>query len=346
MEASKEFETLCREIPLPPRWSRPDCYAETVAIEGMHLVLTGLVSTSRDGTDVTGSAAETEASSVRRAYFELLERAATLDIYADTPASVLARDATGAVVREHSGESLFPNGSEGMGWTYSRSNGVAAASDWQTACRAAYAELTERHRVLCAWFGLTIPKRLPQATLGPLVELASLYEVETVSFPAPAAPAKGDEQVVVGVFAFPLMSMHPFVCGFAAGPSLTEAQARAERECLQRLGFLWGEEIPSQEPAVEKSPAYHQELYLWPPKHAAIRAWLAANHAGKGELRGPGLGASDGASPTFVDLTPAHLVGKVSVAKALDPTLLPLTFGQGHPWVTTRAASLGVHPIA
>src|SRR5690606_2456506 len=122
-------------------------------------------------------------------------------------------------------------------------------------------------------------------------------------------------------------------------------------ECLQRLAFLWGETIPTEEPAFAKTPDYHQELFLWAPMHERLRAWLAGAHAGRAVLSSPSpapLG-SGSAELGFVDLTPEHVAAsgaRVRVAKALSNSAAPLTFGRGHPWFTSDDSALAVHPIA
>jgi hypothetical protein len=147
---------------------------------------------------------------------------------------------------------------------------------------------------------------------------------------------------VAGVLAFPRRSEWPFASGFSGGRTLEAALRGAERECLQTLAFLWGEAIPTAPPPVSADPSYHQEYYLYPGHHAALRAWLAGTHV----ERRCTLVATRGANG-YVDLTPAHLRGRLRVAKALPHHELPLAFGFGHPSVVgSLAPELAVHPIA
>src|SRR5690606_37386684 len=102
------------------------------------------------GGDVAGSAAGLGAFPVRRAYFELLERSAVLDAIATPRVAYPVLDARGAPTAECARDRVFPEVHDSS-WAYSKSNGVAVGPDWPSACRAARAELFERHAVLGAW---------------------------------------------------------------------------------------------------------------------------------------------------------------------------------------------------
>ena len=58
---------------------------------------------------------------------------------------------------------------------------------------------------------------------------------------------------------------HHSYLDFGARCEVHEAVAAATCECLQRLGFLWGEAIPQDLPAFAPTPDLHQEYYLHPP---------------------------------------------------------------------------------
>jgi hypothetical protein len=130
----------------------------------------------------------------------------------------------------------------------------------------------------------------------------------------------------------------------AAAASRELAFAKALSECLQRWAFLWGETIPDSAPEFAATPAYHQELFLWPAMHELLRAWLRGAHVGSCRLSGVVDGSRS--QVRFVALRRNSGEG-VSVAKANPGTELPLVFGSGHPAVEEPLASwLRVHPIA
>jgi ribosomal protein S12 methylthiotransferase accessory factor YcaO len=247
---------------------------------------------------------------------------------------------------------VFPEARATSAWVFAKSNGVAAGSDWSSACRSARAELFERHAVLSSWYGLSVPERmdLPTAAASdPVARLQGLYDFESYAF----ALDPGASLEVVGVFGFPTADGSPLVLGFGAAPDRAGALLRARSECLQRLAFLWGEEIPSAEPEPGKTADYHQEWFLWPPMHSRLRVWLAGGHAGRAALESTFARAlADHANDPvcYVELTPPHCLSAakpgVRVAKALCPALLPLTFGRGHPNIVTADRSLAVHPVA
>jgi hypothetical protein len=116
----------------------------------------------------------------------------------------------------------------------------------------------------------------------------------------------------------------------------------AERECLQRLAFLWGEPIPKELPAFETSPSFHQDFYLCPQSHGLLRAWLSGQH----DEGAPSATRVPTRKSGFANLTPEHLRGQIWVVKALPVSELPLAFGRRHPGIAARLQRRGVHPIA
>lgn len=339
-DSAQELERLCREYPLAPHWGTPEVFAGVTEIAGVRFYLNGLVASASAEKTATGSAASITGPELDRAYFELVERACLLDaIDVQAPSRALL-DARGRQVGACNRSVAFPTSPTGALWAYARSNGVAAGPDWLGACAAAEAEARERHCVLSAWYGYSVPVRRPLKN-ETLHKLASVYDFEAYVFPAP----KGDDSTpwlsVVGCFGFPKTSEAPFLAGFGAAHSVHAAEERAVRETLQRLGFLWGEAIPDSEPKLQSTADYHQELYLWPPKQPTVRAWLRGTHAG----RSGAFPSAAREQPGFIDLTPEQLGGRLRVAKMVKGVGLALTFGLGHPHVA-RAAVLGAHPIA
>jgi hypothetical protein len=217
---------------------------------------------------------------------------------------------------------------------------VAAGPDWEHACGAAELELIERDRVLAAWYGETRPVPLPEedgdAGRGPLSPVAfQAYEF-------PSARDAGTPPVA-GVFAFPATSAAPLAYGFGAGATIGAALRRAWSELHQRLGFLWGEEIPCQVPPPAPSVDFHQETYLCPASHDRLRAWLAGEHTRFGPcLARPAQPVGRTAGRRYVDLTPPGGLAGLHIVKALPDAEIPLVFGHGlRAW-----PSLGAPPVA
>lgn len=340
-----QVKQLQHQFPLPASWQVPSCFSFVTNVGDLEIFLVGLVAKScaNDG-DVAGSAGALGEYPVERAYFELVERAATVDALDCKAAHYPIYDTKRGLVDHQSRDVVFPPSPPDAPWTYARSNGVAVASTWEAACQASRAELVERHRVLSSWFGITRPKPIKLPKTDALHALDFAYEVFAYSFPCSEWETEAKHEVV-GVFGFPRSAEAPFVYGLSAGRSSAGAIAGAAREFLQRLGFLWGENIPDREPTPEPTSAYHQELYLWPRTHDKLRRWLAGERFDRTyqtgeEHRAYSLGER------FVDLTPPVLHGRLHVAKALPSGELPLTFGQGHPDLPDAGPKHSVHPIA
>ena len=332
---------LIETFPLGRRWSEPQVFEEVVSIGGVEITLAGLSAESADGEMVTGSAADVSEIPLPRAYFELLERASVVGLGRDRLEEWPLRDIEG---REHGtvpSSVLSPESPAPARWRYARSNGVALSSSWSEACRRSLWELIERDRILRSWYGLVEPARLSMAPGAISDALRDLYAFEAYSFDDRPTP----EVHVAGVFGFPLVDLAPLLYGFGARPSRDEALCAASRECVQRLGFLWGESIPESVPEFEPTPDFHQELFLCPSKHPVLRAWLDGEH--RAAPRQPRRPVAAPTPRLFADITPPELVRKLFVAKAVPEDEWPLVFGSGHPYVEDDLpARLRIHPIA
>jgi hypothetical protein len=313
-----------------------------VCIEDLRIDVAGLVSRGPDGLDAVGSAAGRFESALPRAYFELVERVCVLEAMRSSATCFPALDTCGRVTARLERAEVFASAPGAASWVYSRSNGVALGRSWAAASSAAELELIERDRVLRSWYGCTRPIVLARAALTELSGLQACYDIEAYEFPAERQPGPR----VAGVFGFPRSHSAPLVCGFGAGLTLEGALSRSAGECQQRLGFLWGEQIPSAEPEFALQPEYHQEYYLWPGRHARLRAWLAGEHVRYAGVLTP-LVESPPRERRFVDLTPECGIGGLRVVKAIAGDELPLVFGRGHPWAApSLPQELEIHPIA
>lgn len=327
------LQDLAVRYPLSPRWSAPVALVETVQVGDIGVRIAGIRVEDEAGQVAMGSAADLEQSPLERAYFELLERIGIVESSAEKGAPL--KDSAGTEV----GRARAPDvSSDPDRWRYSKSNGVAAGSSWEMACRRAEWELIERDRVLRSWYGQGRPERTTLSSRVPEA-WSEFYSFEAYVFGAAAS----SEVVVSGVFGFPKRKAAPLLYGFGARATSSDAVAAATSECIQRLGFLWGEEIPEREPEFAPTPDYHQEFYLWPATHVRLRRWLDGAHQkrhGARSLAGP---RSD---RHFADITPTALGSSFFVAKALPRDELPLVFGDGHPSLGNLAFSLGIHPIS
>jgi hypothetical protein len=340
---AQELAGYVASRPLAPRWSKPECFSDVVTLGTKQIRLVGLIARSELGAEVTGSAAALDGSPVLRAHCELLERACLVDALASRRGRYELLTETGNLVGSCSPSIAFPESPAGASWSYARSNGVALGEDWRSACQAAFLELSERDRVLRSWYGETSPQPL-SARGSALAGLDAHYRVARYTFPAGSAERQGGVHVV-GAFAFPERASVAFAYGFGASFDPAVALAKAEQECLQGIGFLWGEALPERLPQASCTPSFHQEYYLVPETHAKLEAWLSGSHARSGSALVARRQLQS--EPCFVDLTPDHLRGRLALAKAIPAGEVALTFGLGHPWQKSPLSpALAVHPIA
>lgn len=335
---------LIRALPLGAHWASPTWFLDLVDVRGLRIHVAGLVSAFAER-QVTGSAGDLTALPLERAYFELLERASVIDAIEAQHEEHELWDLDGGLLGTIRHADAFPQNPPGATWAYSLSNGVAAGPSWRAACAAAHRERVERDRVLRAWFGQTRPERVELGARPEIRALSRSYDLRAYRFNAAPSESMSMREAwqVAGVFGIPKEPHVPLIYGTAAAATLSEARRDAARECLQRLGFLWGEDIPNEPPEVTPTPLYHQELYLFPPMHARLLAWLDFGH----RTARPNAKIEAATVPSgFLDLTPAQLAGKIHIAKAVGGEELPLVFGRGHPSFWGVSETLETHPIA
>jgi hypothetical protein len=340
-QAEQRVEELQQLYPLPDAWAIRDTFLQHVRIGALDLYMIGLVAGRHDPTSAAGtvlesalgSAAECAGYPVERAYFELLERVCIL-IARRATRPLIVRTVAGTELSQRTALRVFPthaNGAEPQ-QRLSLSNGVAVHTQWQHACATAQHELVERDRVLRAWRGHAAVTYVAPHDEALARALSPHYRVHAVEFGAHTAGHTGLAHRVVGYFLFPQTAAAPLAYGFSAARDLPTALAKAEREALQRLAFLWGEPLPDVAPTPAPTPDFHQEHYLYPAHHARLHAWLEGGHRTESAMnvrvqKRHVTPSYDGELTLYVDLTPETMRDRVAVVKAMSPHARQLRFG-------------------
>ena len=334
----KDLHSLQAELPLPDGWSAPQVLLHTTHVGELAIELAGLSCQARDGTTVTAGAGCHGGDPLPRAYYELVERIGILEARGRATERLAVRDSSGNELRRGEAGQWLQNAEIGSTWQPSKSNGVALGPTWQFAVRRAAWELVERDQVLRSWYGAVPPQRLDAKELLP-AGLESSYEVQAYRLDG------GGAACVAAVVCWPRDERRPLVLGYGARPETRDAVCAARDECLQRVGFLWEEDLPDTMPEPAPTPDFHQDYYLWPGSHDALQRWLAGDHVGLcPEIRA--MSARSVEAVEYVDLTPEVLTGRARLAVALRHDELIFGFGLGHPAVATLPSELRVHPVA
>jgi hypothetical protein len=333
--AKRRLAKLQRIYRLPEGCALQDTFMQRSVVGKLELFMVGLVASTPTQPSVTGSAADSHGYPVDRAFFELLERMSIM-LVRGTPGSLRMRDRHGAAKGSRAVARVFPTDPKPEALRTSLSNGVALHETWPKACAAALCELVERDRVLRSFSGEFAPKRLQAVDRKLTRALRDQYAIEAYEF---GPSRKGTLQhTAAGLFLFPHDATHPLAYGFGAALGPEAALTAAGNEALQRLAFLWGEELPTSTPSATPTPDYHQEHYLYPPHQKLLRAWLAGTWPKRQVAASQ---AFDGERASFVDLTPTTLQPLAAVAKAISSNARLLRFGLSDPRRPTPP-----HPIA
>jgi hypothetical protein len=327
---------------IPPAWSAVAVVEDTFEVDGLEVRRAGVSSTSPMGEEIVGSAADVGTSPVARAYFELLERVSTVEWLHRNNSSCDLLTLEGAPATCQPWSEVVPESSVPGRWRFARSNGIALHVDWESASRRAFWELCERDRVLRAWYGMTVPKRLAVAWEETPLGRTRSYEWLAYSFPEDKSAGFSRGLFVSGVFGMPKTREAPFVFGYGARPVEEEATSAAIREAIQLLAFLWGEPVSSALPGLSPLPAYHLETYQSRTNQDLLRRWLEGEHGQYGRLVAAPLGSAG--KVLFADLTPAWLQD-LRVSKAVCRGALPLVFGED-PKAAHLPLEFRTHPIA
>lgn len=337
-EKPSRFHEVQGEFPLAPGWVNPALFHEEFTLDSFKLQLVGVSAELPGRTGVVGASASPRAMEIDRAWFELLERTTIVDYLAAMPERLQAFRLDGTTCEFESGHVFHRYSNETCRPSYS--NAVAASTRLGYACRSAYMEMVERDQVLRCWLGRQNARVSPLENQSSL-PLTSYYRLHRVDFSSIDCPVQ-----VCGVFGIPLDgTKHPLLCGFGAAENGPSALEKAIGEVSQRLGFLMGEEIPSATPPFRVGPDYHQEWALSPEGIAIIEAWLLQGTPVVSVPANPRLPTLE--ECFFVDISPAHLIGKVFVVKAFHPAALPLYFGKLPEKLFGKIAPERlIHPIA
>lgn len=336
---AEALKDLLNSHPLPKGWELGERVFHQVEMSRGLIHLVGLVAVHGEYGMISGSAGSMTDDALPRAYFELIERISIIEAEKSERMNWMTRDIDRTPLIRVSRGDIFPQSESPKTWQFSKSNGVALGTDYETTARRAFFELLERDRLLRSWYGAQAPLRMREEAYR--IEGLGDYEVETYRFGSIDENGTGE---VCGIFAFPESPSRPFVYGLGAESDFDSAFKKAESELYQRLGFLLEEEIPSDLPSFEPTPIFHQELYLYPPMQKTIRKWLSGGFK-KNFLNVEHELAEE---VTFVDITPASLKGRYFVIKAYSEGMIPLTFGRFNPTLkkTEIAEEYLVHPIA
>lgn len=338
---NSELTKLIEDYPLPSGWSIPEVFTHNLKYGKLHINLLGLISKKHTQNSL-GSAGQRTSSPVPRAYFELLERVSLLEANSKKTTSWKLYNDRGEVHGSCKHEHIFPQSPTPNLWEFSKSNGVALGASLSDACQRARYETVERDLILRSWFGHSQPQVIDWPNKIELDDLSKIYNFHAYLFPYNRN--KKQDIMVTGLFAFPIDEKHPIVFGFGAAPTIEASLQKAENEFDQRLGFLWGEEIPGESIEFSPSPHYHQDFYMRPKMKRNLHSWLSGKHPTIPFH--PQKNYCYNSDFLYADITPTNLVGQLFVIKAISP-LMPLTFGHGHPWIKkTLPQELIVHPIA
>jgi len=330
------------------QWKFSAPFQQKVKIAGVDIFLCGLHASNPQYGEVVGSSANLDHYPQNHAWFELLERIYLVESLRRQVFSVRSPQ-HGNVTRQAVHNEVFPQTiantkPDNASFQYSKSNGVALHYSWQEACRRACFELVERHLVLSSWLGLTKPKVLENTfTESVLEKFNDYYKILRVDFGSQETSCFSQKISSAGIVLLPKNLEVPMIIAFGAGTSLEESLAKAECEAMQRLGFLWGEEIPTQEPEFYPSALYHQEYFLFPGSRRKIESWLAGDHSAYCINHRKHIKILN---VSFIDLSFSGS-SDFRVAKAISPESIPLVFGK---WRENGFDLLPeekiVHPIA
>ena len=324
-------------------WSL-NTFQEKVAIGDQDLFLVGCQAIHPDYPEVFGSACSMEDFSYDRAYWEALERLAISETLYSGEQSKFYSYSLG----ENSLEArcfpfseVFPKSPESF--PLSKSNGVALHESREEAAKSGAHELIERHAVLESWFGHRKPLRIPETMIKEDTDfLRQFYQIEVYDFHGTKANDFPFPIETIGVFFFPKNNKYPLVYGFASHTNPILATIKANQEAIQRLGFLWGESIPSSKPVPGTNAMAHQEWYLYEPHHKHLRMWLDGEFCRDHRQQRPQYEVKI----KWVQLDRSSTDHRFHVIKAISSDCMQLHFGPYPDFYNLPFQEQLMHPIA
>jgi hypothetical protein len=313
---------------LPKSWGKIEHFEEDFELFHLKLKLNGFSATDiSTGAIVLGSSANT-VNEPERAFYELLERAWTVESLKDSKL-----------------KELFPV-STSPSFVFSKSNGIALHTNLEMARASARFEVLERDAVLRSWFGEIKPELISLDDLAILTDqLAFGYDVKAFIFSNDEAIISYDSEVrTIGVFAFPKKDNYPLIFGLGCRQTVKEAFRHAQSELYQRLAFVYSEdwqhnlEINLQNP----TPESHLNFYLRKESHLSLKKWLSGNRYIKSKRK------SLNSKIIYADLRPTGMASDLFLVKVQQNDLLPLCFGDGYLDYVESWPNLEdrIHPIA
>lgn len=330
---------IAKKYPLSKKWLDIEPFEDVTIINSIKVFLNGFCVKNHQQMAVTASAGSLKNNSKDRAYFELIERSSIVEYDINKQKKLTITNINKSLSEKIPSSDIFPTPINPEKWRYARSNGVAVHTSWKKACENAFHELFERDTILRSWYGEICPQKisLPKSLIPS--SWNSLYHFEAYDFPRPGLLKTS---MVIG---YPKRNKIPLIYGFSAKTTKLSSLKSALQECIQRLGFLWGEDLPHTPPSFSPTPDFHQEYFLYPPNIKLLKSWLSGSHT-KYYSHSKKQSLTN-LKPLFLDLTPPHLKGKLFVVKAYSPTAIPLIFGQKKiAEDSTLPKELFIHPIA
>ena len=260
-------------------WVLFDEFCEEQDILGKSVFLNGFAARNSDRVETFGSTAQVGQFNPRIAEYELLERIVVLES-GQKPENAQWKEKSldGAETGQTLPQGLvFPHSDNPSEFSYSKSNGVALHSSWGAAAHGAVFELVERQSILMSWLGWTKPviwKDVDQLQDW----LGQTYDIYWAEFDPLSTNIFKSDVASYGVFLFPKDKGAPLVYGFGSHLDPAKAKIKAKNEAVQRLGFLWGEEIPQDPPDFSPTPLFHQDFYLYEKSHDLVLKWLHGDY--------------------------------------------------------------------
>lgn len=309
-------------LPAIKNWQMEEVVQDSVNIAGLELSFCGIQASHPKYGPIVGSATEAgDHDPWDRAWHELLERVSIIEAIHAAPSQFVTRDMCGKPLGMLPFNQVFPSPPQGEEtiWQPAKSNGVAIEQSWEKAAARAVWELAERHLLLESWLGIRKPRRLPNAALQHASVLSELYDIQCVTFGV--VKAASSEVHSCGVFLFPKNEKNPLIFGFGAALEEGVALIKAETEALQRLSFLWSEEIPTTPPELAPHALFHQDFFLVPNKMLLIKKWLNGDFLNVNQKK-----PTNTLAIQLVDLS-RYAPDGLQLARAVSPDAIPLMFG-------------------